>query len=79
MTVTSITSPGAKRYGVGAPVAPKTVGVVIRASHISELRSNLDEARFALRLAAMQYTDPALAAGDTIKAAHMRELRAGVK
>jgi len=52
---------------------------MIKAAHITELRSSLDEARSDLDLTAMQYTDPALTVGDTVKAAHIRELRAGVK
>lgn len=54
-------------------------GVLIRASHITEIRAALDPARSALGLPAIGYTDPALAAGDTIKAAHIRQLRDGVK
>ena len=58
---------------------PKTPGGPFRASQIKELRSNLNAARSALGLLAMVFTDPILNAGDTIKATHFQELRAGVK
>jgi hypothetical protein len=57
-----------------------TPGVLIRAIHVAELRSSLDAARAQLGLSPMAYTDPSLAIGDTpVKAAHINELRAGVK
>jgi hypothetical protein len=40
-----------------------------------ELRSRLAEARSALGLPAASYTDPSLAVGMTVKAAHIQELR----
>jgi hypothetical protein len=49
---------------------------LIRASHITELRARLAEARSALGLAAASYTDPNLTIGDPIKAAHVQEFRA---
>jgi hypothetical protein len=52
----------------------------IRAVHIAELRSALGAARTALGLASQTFTDPALTPGATVvKAAHVQELRAGVK
>jgi hypothetical protein len=54
-------------------------GVLMKVVHITELRSNLDAARSALFLAVTPYTDPALASGDIVKAAHIQELRNGVK
>ncbi|HYS52219.1 MAG TPA: hypothetical protein VER58_00475 [Thermoanaerobaculia bacterium] len=56
-----------------------TADVFIKVVHITELRSNLDEARASLGLAAMLYTGPTLAAGDTVMAAHIQDLRAGVR
>jgi hypothetical protein len=56
-----------------------TAGVLIKVVHVNELRSNLDDARSALFLAVTPYTDPSLAAGDIVKAAHLQELRNGVK
>jgi uncharacterized repeat protein (TIGR01451 family) len=50
-----------------------------KALHVTELRSALDAARAAIGLSALAYTDPSLASGGSIKAAHYRELRAGVK
>jgi len=58
---------------------PSLAGALIKASHLVALRTSLDEARSTLGLPAIVYTDPALAAGITIKAAHLRELRSGVK
>jgi hypothetical protein len=52
----------------------------IKKVHIEGLRAALDEARLSLGLPALTYTDPVLTAGVTkIKAAHIEELRAGVK
>jgi len=77
------TAVNAIRAAAGLPPANFTdtlsAGIFMKRIHITELRSNLDEARVALGLIAMQYTDPALAAGTIIKAAHIRELRSGVK
>ncbi len=56
-----------------------TAGVLMKVAHITELRSNLDEARSSLGLASIIVTDPALAAGDIVRAAHIQDLRAGVK
>jgi len=55
-------------------------GVPVLAQHVTVLRSGLDQARSALGLAAISYTDPALVAGSSIvNAAHVQELRSGVK
>ena len=51
-----------------------------KAAHVTELRSNLDTARFHLGLAAQQYTDLSIVAGSTlIKAQHVLDLRSGVQ
>ncbi|MDP9195015.1 MAG: hypothetical protein M3P06_25240 [Acidobacteriota bacterium] len=55
-------------------------GLIVRAQHLLDLRTGLDEARSAIGLTALSYTDPAITAGaTTIKAAHVTELRNGVK
>ena len=55
-------------------------GDSIRAIDIQELRNNLDQARSALGLTAMSYTDPTLSVGTTlIRKDHINELRQGVK
>jgi len=56
-----------------------TAGVFIKVIHITELRSNLDEARSALSLTVVPYTVLVKEAGATVKAAHIQDLRAGVK
>jgi hypothetical protein len=56
------------------------VGQVVLASHVAALRTGLDAARSAIGLSALAYTDPTLIVGTTlIKAAHVQELRDGVK
>lgn len=52
------------------------VGLVVRAQHITALRIALDEARAAIGMPALAYTDGTLT---IIKAAHVQELRNGVK
>jgi hypothetical protein len=47
--------------------------------HIQELRNALHAARTSLGLSALTYTDPAVAAGTRIKAAHLQELCNGLK
>ena len=54
-------------------------GVVVKGVHVSELRSALNTARSLLALPVLVYTDPALAPGNIVKAAHLQELRNGVK
>ncbi|HYI12129.1 MAG TPA: hypothetical protein VEK57_23955 [Thermoanaerobaculia bacterium] len=52
----------------------------VKAVHVTELRTALNPARAALGLSALTYTDPTVTAGTTrVKAAHVQELRAGVK
>jgi hypothetical protein len=54
--------------------------VAIKKTHIEELRTALGAARTALALPTVSYTDPVLTSGiSTVKAAHIQELRAGVK
>jgi len=55
-------------------------GAVMKAVHIMELRSALDEVRSTLALPALSYTDPTLTPGNTIiKAVHIEELRSGLQ
>jgi len=67
---------GSRRGGLASASCTDalTPGVLMKAIHITELRSNLDAARPALGLPAIPYTDR-----DMIKAAHIQELRPGVK
>jgi hypothetical protein len=53
-----------------------TTGTPIKAVHVQQLRAALDQARAAIGLPALAYTDPALT---KIKAAHMNDLRNGVR
>jgi hypothetical protein len=46
----------------------------IRASHVTTMRTAINEARSALGMLTVTFTDPSLT-GVTIKAAHIRELR----
>jgi len=56
------------------------VGLTVRMQHITDLRTGLNEARSALGLSTLTFTDPTLTAGTTpVKAAHVQELRDGVK
>jgi hypothetical protein len=54
-------------------------GVMIRSLHIVELRSALNTARAQLSLNPLTYTDPSLTSGTVVKAAHVTDLRSGVK
>ena len=47
--------------------------------HITELRTALSQVYVAARQAEPTYTDPALAAGMSIKAIHVAELRAAIE
>jgi hypothetical protein len=69
----------AKGLAPGSFTNPVVPGATIKALDVTELRSNLDTALTALGLRPPAYTDPALAPGDLIKAAHLQELRRGVK
>ncbi len=54
--------------------------VLIKAIHVRELRAALDDARSALAVPALVYTDATLISGATaVKAAHISNLRNGVK
>ena len=64
----------------GAPFTdPSLAAVTIKKIHIDELRAALDQARAALSLAPLSYTDPAITTATTVRAAHVTELRNGVK
>jgi uncharacterized repeat protein (TIGR01451 family) len=73
----------AVRAAAGLPPAsytdPSLSGINVKAIHLMELRSAMDAARSTLGLSAAGYADPSLAGGSVIKAAHIRDLRAGVK
>jgi hypothetical protein len=57
-----------------------TAGVLIKAAHVTQLRSALDAARSNIGLPALSYTDSTITAGVTpLKAAHVQEIRTGVK
>jgi hypothetical protein len=56
------------------------VGSIIRRTHITEMRTALDAARAAIGLTAISYVDATITAGTTkVKAAHVTDLRNGVK
>jgi uncharacterized repeat protein (TIGR01451 family) len=65
--------------GTGTFTSVPSPGALIEARDINDLRMNLDAARSVLGLPALLYSDPTINAGDTVKAAHVQELRAGVK
>lgn len=68
--------------GLGAQSFTDTslAGVKIKALHLTQLRTALDQARATIGLPAISYTDPTITAGSTVvKAAHITELRNGVK
>ena len=55
-------------------------GVKIKVIHVTQLRTALDEARAAIGLPPMSYTTPTITVGSTaVKAAHITDLRNGVK
>ena len=55
-------------------------GTTIKAVHLTQLRTALDQARAAIGLSALAYTDAAITPHATkVKAAHVTELRNGVK
>jgi glycosyl hydrolase family 44 len=59
---------------------PLTSGTTIKALHITQLRTALDQARSALGLPPIAYTDATITPGVTpVKAAHITDLRNGVK
>jgi hypothetical protein len=57
-----------------APVP--SAGVTVRGIHVLNLRAGIDQARAALAMPALTYTDPTLT---TIKAVHIQELRTALK
>jgi len=60
--------------------SPLLAGTTIKAVHLVELRTALDQARTAIGLSSLAYTDPTITLGVTKpKAAHVTELRNGVK
>jgi fibronectin type 3 domain-containing protein len=66
--------------GASSYTDPSLVGVPVKTIHITQLRSALDAARNALGLPALSYTDPTLSSNTTaVKAAHIQDLRTGVK
>jgi hypothetical protein len=67
--------------GAGTFTDPSLLaGMTPRAAHITELRSSLDDARNHIGLSPQPYADGTIAAGATlIKAAHVLELRNGMK
>ena len=70
----------AASLGPGTYTDPSPGGLFIQKVHINQLRTALDQARAALGLPAITYTDPTINAASTfIKAAHITELRNGVK
>jgi hypothetical protein len=59
---------------------PLSAGTTIKAVHVTQLRTALDQARAALGLPAIVYVDPAIVPhSTTMKAAHIIDLRNGVK
>jgi hypothetical protein len=50
-------------------------GTVVRAVHVSELRTRIDVLRVQHGLAAFAWTDPSLGPGTVVRAAHFAELR----
>ena len=57
-----------------------TAGTPVKALYIQQLRTALSQARTPLDLIAITFTDPTLTSGTTrVKAAHLQELRTGVK
>ena len=59
---------------------PLLTEVLVKKTHVDELRPALDAARSPLALPALSYTDPTVVANSTtVKAAHVMELRDGVR
>jgi hypothetical protein len=57
-----------------------TTAITVRRQHLLDLRAGLDAARATLGLGAIGYVDPTITAASTrIKAAHLTQLRDGVK
>jgi hypothetical protein len=71
------------RFGLGAyawtdPTLTPAGTVLIKAVHVTEMRTALGQAYTAHGLPPPTYTDPVLAAGTTVKAIHITELRNAV-
>lgn len=66
----------AVRGAAALPSFPFTGSLIVLRSNIAELRAALDQARAAIGLPPLVYTDPVLT---IIRAAHIDELRAGVR
>src|SRR4029078_6146071 len=66
----------------GQPVTPYTdpslPGVIIKASHVTELRTRMNQARTALGYTALSFTDPSLA-GVPVKVIHWMEVWDGLR
>ena len=74
----------AVRFMAGLSPSPFTDGslasVAIKKIHVEELRAALNQARGAVGVPAITYTDPVLTSEvTTVKAAHIEQLRTGVK
>jgi hypothetical protein len=54
-------------------------GGAIKALHATQLRTAIDPARSILGVPAIVYSNPQPVAGSAVRAAHLRELRDGVK
>lgn len=69
--------------GLGAAVFTDpalAAGTLIKAVHVTELRTALDQARSAIGISVLVYVDPTITANvTTVKAAHVTDLRNGVK
>jgi YD repeat-containing protein len=68
--------------GLGNPILPPAQGNLVRAQHILDLRTNLNQGLSALGFSPPSYTDPTLttgAGGTLIKKDHIQQLRQGVK
>lgn len=59
---------------------PLTTATTVKAVHLTQLRTALDQARTSIGLSTLAYTDPVITQQSTrVKAAHVTELRDGVK
>jgi hypothetical protein len=70
----------AASLGAGSFTDANPTGLLIQKIHIDQLRTALDQARLALGLPSINYTDATINAQTTlIQAAHIEDLRTGVK
>jgi hypothetical protein len=67
--------------GIGDQTFADPVSGTLKATHVSELRTGLNAGRTAANVALppATFSDPALVAGTQVKAAHIIDLRNGVK